>query len=361
MDFVHYVDLIYGCLRLLQLEFGQPISPILPLVQQALKSATTLLARACVADRNCEHRPDILELIETVDFPSMLRALPDLTTTFCPKLFCLHRGLDELYSCLRSDGGFADPPLDGPHRPIPRYQEFLEIIYSRLLQDPLASCAVSVIYAVFEISYVSLGGIEEFLGLTPGELRRSTAMQGLFGPGSFEFSYSLGMLLKMGRVKLRPSHGYKSAHIDDYMGNAHGCLAFAYTERLNRGDSYARDHWSDHLRYAKPSERLFEMLRRVDIRAYDVKAVIQWLEKNPNIPKDVLARWRAAWVDTIHFYLAPRRPPICILDDMFERYCRLVCVRREPDSLATSFLSLAAPRGSDGLIPPRRMILGTII
>ncbi|KAF8870680.1 hypothetical protein BD779DRAFT_519594 [Infundibulicybe gibba] len=270
----------------------------------------------------------------------MLRTLPDLTTTFCPKLYCLHHGLDELYGCLRADGGFPDPPLDGSYRPIPRYQEFLEIVYSRLLQDPLVSRTVSVIYAGFW--RLSPRKIEELLGLTPGELRRSTAMQGLFGPGfregdnSFIPLRSLGILLKMGRVKFRPSQDYRSEHIDDHMSDAHECLAVAYARLLPGGDEYVwapwSNHWSDHLGYAKPSERLFEMLRWVSIRAFDVMSVIRWLEKSPNVPRDVLARWRAARVELHDTNLVRRRPRICILDIVFEEYYRLARLRRNRNS-----------------------------
>ncbi|KAF8873734.1 hypothetical protein BD779DRAFT_1568960 [Infundibulicybe gibba] len=158
-------------------------------------------------------------------------------------------------------------------------------------------------------------------------------MQGLFGvsfragcqDGSLSISASLGVLLKMGRVKLRPSEGGESGRIDDYMGDTHECLAISCAKYLassagsqgkeGRGSAswYAKRYWCDHLKRARLSERLFE--------CYHAEPVIRWLEESPNIPKDILARWRATRVKhgTTHDP-APPRPPICIVDQMFERY-----------------------------------------
>ncbi|KAF8873393.1 hypothetical protein BD779DRAFT_298629 [Infundibulicybe gibba] len=80
VDFVHNVDLVYGCLQLILLEFGQPIDPISP-IWRRLERASDVLA-----DVSSQHQPhfNFLGLIESIDFTSMSRALPDLTATFCP-------------------------------------------------------------------------------------------------------------------------------------------------------------------------------------------------------------------------------------------------------------------------------------
>ncbi|KAF8870267.1 hypothetical protein BD779DRAFT_610928 [Infundibulicybe gibba] len=256
---------------------------------------------------------NVLELVEAIDFPSMLRALPNLTTIFCPGLFYLHHGLDKLYSLL-------DPIRS--YGPIPRYQKFLETIYSQLLQDPLASRVVPVIYAMFfkpSRPTFSHEALALLLGLAPGVLYRSAAVQGLFGFGlhgevlahvihrwslEFKVPHSLAILLKTGRVKLQ------NFHIDDYIHGIHEDLAISCTKYLasytgpeglggwDREPSwYAKRHWSLHLRRAKPSERLFETLRQVDISGHDIELVLEWLEENPNAPEDVLTRWRAARED----------------------------------------------------------------
>ncbi|KAF8870675.1 hypothetical protein BD779DRAFT_519365 [Infundibulicybe gibba] len=324
---VHRVDLIYGCLRQLSSEFGQPLSSISLLARRTLEHVPKLLAEICINHvfdtPSARYKLNLLEVIEMIGFPSMLQALPDLTTTFCPKLFYLHRGLDELYRYLQPNG-FADPPLEGPHGPIPHYQEFLETIYSRLLQDPLASRAVPVIYAMFaEPTRSSMEadrgvgrpteldlpreGIEEFLGLVPGAFSHSTAMRGLFGVGFWKgterliLSNSLGLLLKMGRVKLRPSRDNQNEHINDYMDDAHELLAFACVKhyascKLQRCGTcqYGNAHWLCHLKHAKPSKRLFDTLGQMRTEPWDAKPVVQWLEKTPNVPENILARWRSA-------------------------------------------------------------------
>ncbi|KAF8870276.1 hypothetical protein BD779DRAFT_1479082 [Infundibulicybe gibba] len=307
VDFVHRVDLTYGYLRLALLEFGQPLNLILPPIQQTLKHAFNVLGRAFPLrynfdstlmppdDQHLPHLNLLLESIEAIDFISMWQALPDLTTIFCPRLYYLHQGLDALYYHLQADGGVGSSPLEGPHRPIPHYQEFLEAIYSRLLQDPLASRAVPIIYAMFH--ELPPQTIMLFLqDLVSGEPDRSAAMQGLFGIGIGEgedgkfISNSLGALLNMGRVKLRPNWNNESGYIDDCMGDAHEYLALSCAKHLesytypqvqdhwHTPGRYAREHWSDHLERAKPSDRLFEVLRRVDINRRDIEPVIQWLE-----------------------------------------------------------------------------------
>ncbi|KAF8873378.1 hypothetical protein BD779DRAFT_297962 [Infundibulicybe gibba] len=308
VDFVHNVDLTYACLRLILQEFGQPLNLVPPLVRRMLEHALEFLTSASDYIYVQHWLPfDFLELIEAIDFTSMLRALPDLTTTCCPRLFSLHRGLDALYSHLPSDGHPASPYWPG----IPHYRAFLETVYSRLLQDPLASRVVPIMYGMFE-ELPSKSTVLLLGGLTPQELYCSGGLQGLFGVGFWEeldsrggnlrVSNSLGALLKMGRVKLRPSQDNKSGYIDNYMGDAHEHLAFFCIAYLvfrtgpsgESHDRYANQYWSSHLERAKPSERLFEALRRVDICKYDIESVLQWLEESPNAPDDVLNRWRAA-------------------------------------------------------------------
>ncbi|KAF8872373.1 hypothetical protein BD779DRAFT_1805561 [Infundibulicybe gibba] len=339
-DFVHHVDLVYGCLRLVLLDFDQPLNSIPPPIRKTLEHTPELLARACTNHKL--HRPhfDLLEVIETVDFPAMSRALPDLTTTLLPRFFYLHRGLDELYYHLRA-GGF--------YRSIPHYQDFLETVYSRLLQDLLASRAVPVIYAMF--ARLPSKTIEGLLCLG-----RSAAMQGLFGIGFWEgdetllVSYSLGVLLKMGCVKLQPSPDNESGHIDGYMGDAHEYLAFSCMKHLlscadpegkDKRDEiirYAEEYWSDHLERAKPSIQLFEVLMQVDISSHDAEPVLWGLQKSPNVPEDVLARWRAA---RVKHGAIPLRSPVCILDQVFASYCRKRQEDRDEDS------DLEAERDSD--------------
>ncbi|KAF8888033.1 hypothetical protein BD779DRAFT_1525202, partial [Infundibulicybe gibba] len=284
VDSVHNVDLMYGCLRLMLLEFSQPLNPTPPLI---LQRAFGFIGGAFYQHRGVKYL-NFEELIEAIDFTSILRALPNLTTTFCPKLFYLHRGLDGLYRRLH----FDDPPLHGINagRPIPHCQKFLETIYSRLLQDPLTSHVVLVIFAMF--SSLPPQAIAQLLGLAPEVLRHSAAMQSLFGagldmeggrPGTLRESYSLGVLLGMGRVKIR------GGCIGDYMSGAHKYLAFACVERLalcigpernfDEGlGTYVKEYWSSHLRRARPSERLFVALRQVGISRRDIEPVIQWLE-----------------------------------------------------------------------------------
>ncbi|KAF8873724.1 hypothetical protein BD779DRAFT_282951 [Infundibulicybe gibba] len=149
--------------------------------------------------------------------------------------------------------------------------------------------------------------IAQWLGLAPEVLYQSVAMQGLFGIGLWggapkrplPISRSLGVLLKMGRVKLQAQPGQSGYHIDDCMPGAHEYLAFSCAKYFNDGylGWYAKQYWSQHLKHAEPSERLFETLRRVVIRGCDIEPVIQWLEESPGVPEDILARWRAAQVD----------------------------------------------------------------
>ncbi|KAF8870272.1 hypothetical protein BD779DRAFT_1681308 [Infundibulicybe gibba] len=313
MNLVHHIDFNYGCLRTLILEFHQPSNLIPPLTWRTLEYAS----RSLISCTNT-HQPwfDFAEIIEEIDFSSILRVLPDLTAICCPRLCYLHQGLDGLYYRLQANGRFADLPLPGFHRaPMQRYQKFLETIYSRLLQDPLASRVTPVIYATF--APLTPQAITLLLGLDPGELDHSAAMQGLFGvgphtlesDGRLRIPRSLGVLLKMGRVRLQPSQDNENGNIDEWMCYAHEYLAFSCAEHLlswvNPGGQidqddlgrYARQYWSDHLRHAKPSERLLEILRQVEIRRRDIKPVIQWLEESPEIPEDVLDRWHAARID----------------------------------------------------------------
>ncbi|KAF8871728.1 hypothetical protein BD779DRAFT_441142 [Infundibulicybe gibba] len=230
-----------------------------------------------------------------------------------PRVFYLHHGLDELYYCLQANESFTDPLIHDSHGPVPHYQKFLETLYSRLLQDPLASYAVPIIYAMFtDLTPLT---IAQLLGLIPGELYGSAAMQGLFGADFWEkqewirISKSLGVLLKIGRVKLRPSQENKDGHIDERMRDAHEYLAISCARHLSsrtdpEGNTdwdspswYARQYWSDHLGRAKPSGRLFEILRCVNINGRDIEPVIRWLEESPSTPGDILARWHAARVD----------------------------------------------------------------
>ncbi|KAF8885181.1 hypothetical protein BD779DRAFT_694954 [Infundibulicybe gibba] len=309
-----------------------------PRILRMLELASVSLSDTCRGDSRADD-PDgdwvyiqrwlhlsFAELIDlgAVGLISALQTLPDFATIFCPGLYYLHHGLDWLNYRLHTDRHPSS-------KPIPHYQEFLEIIYSRLLQDPLTSRVVPVVYAMFQGTPPET--IARLLGLAPEVLYQSAAMQGLFGIGLWAercrrlpVSHSLGVLLKMGRVKLRAQPG-QSGYIDDYMRDAHEYLAFScakhlalYTgpEEFQDDDGspgwYAKRYWSHHLRRAKPSERLFETLRQVDISECDTEPVIQWLEANfrfltpviylclqclklqesPNIPVDILARWHAA-------------------------------------------------------------------
>ncbi|KAF8867645.1 hypothetical protein BD779DRAFT_118392 [Infundibulicybe gibba] len=180
--------------------------------------------------------------------------------------------------------------------------------------------------------------MEELLGLVPGELDHSAVMQGLFGvgfwngDGSLTVPYSLGVLLEVGHVKLRPSQDNQNEHIGDYMSDAHEYLTFTCAKRVTPCTGpeddwgsvgwYANKYWSEHLGCAKPSGRLFETLRRVDIRRHDVELVIDWLEESPNKPEDILPRWHAARVEHGTRRDLPSRPPVCILDQVLTKYYR---------------------------------------
>ncbi|KAF8873385.1 hypothetical protein BD779DRAFT_1570021 [Infundibulicybe gibba] len=319
---LHIVDLTYSSLRLILLEFSQPLNLIPPPIRQTLEHAHRLVDYSYMAaEIGCSQDFYSLlpEQIEGVDFTSMLQALPDITTIFCPRLFYLHCGLDGLYNPAFELSSRSDS--------VPHYQEFLETIYSRLLQDPLASRAVPLIYAMFETP--SPQTIAQLLGLTLGELNRSAAMQGLFGVGFRErggerlkASRSLRVLLRTGRVKLKPSQDSESGHIDDYMGDAHEYLAFSCMKYLPRcagpeHDSsrdtpgwYAERYWQNHLERAKSSERLYEALRRMD--AISIRDIIfRWLE---DIPEDTLA----SWISTREVVPGPpwslKKNDICLLD-----------------------------------------------
>ncbi|KAF8873388.1 hypothetical protein BD779DRAFT_1570037 [Infundibulicybe gibba] len=155
----------------------------------------------------------------------------------------------------------------------------------------------------------SLSTITQLLGPAAGD---SAAMQGLFGISflaedeTLTVSKSLGVLLKMGRIRLQTSQS--ATHIDDYMHSAHEYLAISCARRLaareagpgetvdSDPDWYAKC-WSNHLMRARPSEQLFETLRCVDISRRDIDPVLRWLEASPNAPEDVLTRWHAARAD----------------------------------------------------------------
>ncbi|KAF8872273.1 hypothetical protein BD779DRAFT_1573440, partial [Infundibulicybe gibba] len=170
------------------------------------------------------------------------------------------------------------------------------------MRDLTVSRAIPVIYSTFEV--LPAEDMELLLGLAPGELFRSPAMQGLFGVGDggyLEWSRWLPSLLKNGSVKLQHdiSNNYD---INDYINNAHEHLAFICLEYvLSCADpqattvgSYAMKYWASHLGHTKPSERLFEPLRRVTIRGDDIEPVIESLKKSADMPQDVLLRWHAA-------------------------------------------------------------------
>ncbi|KAF8877488.1 hypothetical protein BD779DRAFT_106723 [Infundibulicybe gibba] len=184
--------------------------------------------------------------------------------------------------------------------------------------------------------------IELLLGIAPGKLFRSPAMQALFGVGilqrgdkQFKLSAWLLPLLRSGTVKLQ--HDAPSNYdINVCISNAHEHLAIACAEYmlsypgligqdvldvLDEQDSededederdpfdrdipkrdgwtraaepYAMKFWTMHLRNTKHSERLFEILRRVVCSRDDVEPVIEWLEARTDTPDDVLFRWHAA-------------------------------------------------------------------
>ncbi|KAF8870681.1 hypothetical protein BD779DRAFT_1680911 [Infundibulicybe gibba] len=330
VDLAHYIDLVYCCLRFVLLEFGQPLSSIPPLIRRMLECASNLLAVA--SSHHDRYWPyfNLLKVIETIDFPSMLRALPDLTTTFCPRLFYLHRGLDGLQCCLQVNEGFSHPY----HSSIPHYQEFLETVYSRLLQDPFASRVVPAICAMFTGFKLPTKNIEELLGLVPGAFSCSTAMQGLFGAGFCEGTEellvpkSLRALLQLGRVKLRPNQDNNSEHIDNCMDDAtNSFLAFSCAKHLASCPSpggrscmicrYTLNYWSSHLQHTKPPRGLVGTQMRMGVRLPNAQLVVQWLleaasfrflfaylylpdilelQKSPNIPEEFLPRWRADWI-----------------------------------------------------------------
>ncbi|KAF8872265.1 hypothetical protein BD779DRAFT_1573405 [Infundibulicybe gibba] len=154
------------------------------------------------------------------------------------------------------------------------------------MRDLTVSRAVLVIYSMFE--GLPAKDMEMLLGLAPGELFRSPAMQGLFGvgdEGNLELTTWLPPLLKNGSVKLQ--HDVSNNHdINDYIHNAHEHLALTCLQYvLSCADpqattlgSYAMKYWASHLRHTKPSERLFETLRRVTIQRDDIEPVIESLE-----------------------------------------------------------------------------------
>ncbi|KAF8873729.1 hypothetical protein BD779DRAFT_283178 [Infundibulicybe gibba] len=189
-----------------------------------------------------------------------------------------------------------------------------------------------LIYAMFE--RLSPEDIE-LLGLVPRGLFNSPSMQALFGVGvlqgageALKLSTWLPLSLNSGSVKLYHDIP-KNCDINEHICNAHEHLAIVCVEyilsctglikqssREETVRSYAMRYWTNHLRHAAHSERLFKTLRRAAIHERDVEHVIEWLEashilttlarlsiltlyalrlqRGTGTPKDILLRWRDA-------------------------------------------------------------------
>ncbi|KAF8872915.1 hypothetical protein BD779DRAFT_318194 [Infundibulicybe gibba] len=298
---VHHLDVIECCLHTLFLGVTQPINRI-PLGEKGLQFASMLIrsywamyyypARIVVFPR----------VLSRIDFASLLQALPTLNTELYPRLFYLHHAFDTGYNINHVHMADRDPSL----------RRCFRGIYSLLVQDPIVSHAIAVIYAMFQ--RLPPRDIEPLLGLTPGELFNLPAMQALFGVGvlrkddeNLQLPTWLPLCLENGSVKFQHS-APNNYSINDYISNAHEYLAIACIEYLlscavpikqdgPREETirlYAMRYWTSHLRHAKHSERLFKTLRRAIIHRDDVEPVIEWLEKGTNIPKDILLEWHAA-------------------------------------------------------------------